>query len=262
MKDYQISVPSAALGRSVSVHFLVPEGISLKFLILLHGYQGDHNQWCENSSISDIAKQYNCVVVMPSCGDLYYEDTIEDIPRFVGEELVSFVMNTLPVSRNRRDCYLAGVSMGGFGALLIGAKYARSFGKIVALSGAFILPDVVIGNPSVLGNANPGYFKKVFGDFDTLEGSTRDPVAEIIRTSDAGVLPEIFLLCGSEDVLHQGNLKVVKDLRKHNIPVVWYSYKGTHSWTFWNASLPAIFKWLAEDCAPEGADNGNITSLN
>lgn len=261
MRDYQLSLPSAALGRSVSVRFLVPEGINLKFLLLLHGYQGDHNQWCKSSNISDIAKQHNCVVVMPSCGDLYYEDTIDDIPRFVGEELVSFVMNTLPVSRNRRDCYLAGVSMGGFGALLIGAKYSLSFGKIVSLSGAFIIPDVVIGNPGVLGNANPDYFKKVFGSFDTLEGSTRDPVAEAIRAS-TNYLPEILLLCGSEDVLMSSNLKVVKDLRNHNIPVVWYPSKGAHCWSFWNNSLPMIFKWLVEDYVPEGADNGYNTSLN
>lgn len=261
MKDYQLSVPSAALARSVSVRFLIPEGTGSKCLILLHGYHGDHNQWCKSSIISELAKQYNCAVVMPSCGDLYYEDTLEDIPRFVGEELVSYVLNALPVSQNKHDFFLGGVSMGGFGALLIGSKYARNFGKIVSLSGAFIIPDVVIGNPGVLGNANPDYFKKVFGDFDTLEGSTRDPVAETIQASTKD-LPEIFLLCGSEDALMPGNLKVVKDLRNHNIPVVWYPHKGAHCWSFWNNSLPMIFEWLVEDYVPEGADNGYSTSFN
>lgn len=262
MKDLKIYLFSVTLGRAISVRCLLPEGNNLKCLFLLHGFGGNHNQWCDESIITLLVKQYGLAVVMPHCGNGYYEDTQEDMPYFVGSELVSYIRKVLPVSNKKEDTYIAGVSMGGFGALLIGAKFPNVFGKIVSLSGAFIIPDVVIGNPGVLGNANPDYFRKVFGDFDTLEGSTRDPVAETIRTSSTGVLSKIFLLCGTEDVLHQGNLKVVKDLRKHSIPVVWCSYKGTHSWPFWNASLPAIFKWLVEDYVPERADNGNITSLN
>lgn len=261
MRDFQIQYSSEILGKTVTIRCLVPKGDNLKCLFLLHGYNGDQNQWCDKSIISSLAEQYGIAVVMPYCGNGYYEDTQEDIPRFIGCELVSYIQDLLQLSNKREDTAIAGVSMGGFGALLIGSKYAHNFGKIISLSGAFIIPDVVIGNPGVLGNANPDYFKKVFGDFDALEGSTRDPVAETIRASTKN-LPEILLMCGSEDTLMPGNLKVVKDLRKHNIPVVWCSYKGTHCWSFWNDSLPVIFKWLVEDYVPEGADNGYGASHN
>lgn len=262
MKDLQICLFSVTLGRAIPIRCLVPEGNNLKCLFLLHGFGGNQDQWCDESIITLLVEQYGLAVVMPHCGNGYYEDTQEDMPYFVGSELVSYIRKVLPVSNKKVDTYIAGISMGGFGALLIGAKFPNVFGKIVSLSGAFIIPDVVIGNTGVLGNADPDYFRSVFGDFDTLEGSTKDPVAEAISASAKGNLLAIFLLCGSDDVLYQGNLKVVKDLRNHNIPVVWYSYKGTHCWSFWNDSLPVIFKWLVEDCVPEGADNGYGASHN
>ena len=252
MRNDCISLSSKILGREIPVRLLVPQGENLKCLILLHGYNGTQEEWLEQSPIRQLAEQFHLVVAMPSCGNGYYEDTHEDMPRFVGEELPAYLRETLPVSTNRDDLFLGGVSMGGFGALLIGAKYPQTFGKIVCFSGAFIIPDVVIGNPGVLGNANPQYFKEVFGDFETLEGSRKDPLAEAMRAAEKGSVPSVCLLCGREDVLYQNNVHVVKTLRKHNIPVLWYPGQGNHDWSFWNDKLPAVIKWLAEDAIPEG----------
>lgn len=262
MLDYQINFCSSVLGKNIRIRCLIPNGSSLKCLILLHGYNGDQNQWCKQSCVSALAEQHNLAVVMPSCGDGYYEDTQEDIPRFVGEELVAYLRSVFPLSGSKDDLYIGGVSMGGFGALLIGSKYYNTFGKIASFSGAFIIPDVVIGNPGVLGNADVNYFRKVFGDFESLEGSRRDPVAETIHAASQGCLPALFLLCGTDDVLYQGNLKVVKVLRNAGIPVLWYDGTGGHQWPFWNDMLPHVIRWLVEDFVPEGVDNGHISSNN
>ena len=262
MEDRTIQLRSDVLKRDIPVRLLIPSGKNLKCLILLHGYNGTQNQWADKSSIIQLAEKYGLVLVMPCCGNGYYEDTQENIPHFIGVELISYARSTLPVSKAQEDWFIAGVSMGGFGALLIGTKYREAFSKIVSFSGAFIIPDVVIGNQAVLGNADPEYFRSVFGDFETLEGSDRDPVAEAIRVSQTDGLPLIYLLCGIDDVLYQGNMKTVKVLRKYNIPVIWNSSKGTHCWTFWNDSLPDVIKWLVEDYVPEGADNGYGTSHN
>ena len=141
--------------------------------------------------------------------------------------------------------------MGGFGALLIGSRYYKTFGKIVSLSGAFIIPDVVIGNQGVLGNAEPQYFRDIFGNLETLEGSNRDPIAEAIRVSTAGVLPSLCLLCGTEDALYQCNVKAVETLCKHNISVLWYGGNGNHRWPFWSNVLPYVIRWLVEDYMPD-----------
>ena len=118
MKNYCETIESSVLGRSVSVRFIVPEGENLPCLFLLHGYGGDHDQWCNKSHIAQLAEKHGFVVVAPACGDGFYEDTREDMPRFLGEELVAYVRQILPVSDAREHTYIAGVSMGGFGAVL------------------------------------------------------------------------------------------------------------------------------------------------
>jgi S-formylglutathione hydrolase FrmB len=259
MMDASFVYHSQVLNRQVAIRCLVPQGRDLKCLFLLHGYGGNHNQWCEKSIISRLAQQYRLVVVMPGCGDGYYEDTREDLPRFIGEELVTYVQQHLPVSPKREDRFIGGVSMGGFGALLIGAGYGDVFGKIVSFSGAFIIGDVVIGNQGVLGNANPQYFKDVFGDLEQLEGSHRDPVAQAIRAAGEGKMPPVFLLCGDQDVLHRCNRKTAGILAQRGISTVWYSGAGGHRWPFWNEVLPAAIQWLTEGTLPEGAERVNKT---
>ncbi len=123
MKNYCETIESSVLGRSISVRFIVPEGENLPCLFLLHGYGGDHNQWYEKSRIEQpaeehklgdeesrivqLAEEHKLVVVAPGCGDGFYEDTREDMPRFLGEELVAYVRRMLPVSDAREHTYIA-----------------------------------------------------------------------------------------------------------------------------------------------------------
>lgn len=246
MKDYLVHIQSDALGRKVPVRILLPSGNNLKCLLLLHGYGGDHNQWCTHSPIATLAEQYHLCVLLPSCNDWYYEDTVENIPGFIGEDLIHYIKSNLPVSSEKKDFSIAGVSMGGFGAMLLGSKFPELFGKIASLSGAFIIPDVVIGNQGVLGHANPEYFKKIFGSFEELEGSSRDPLAEAIRAADKHTLPEIFLLCGRQDVLCRENRNIATVLREHGATVDWSEVDGNHTWDLWNDYLPFMLKWIVD----------------
>ena len=255
VSNYCETFQSTVLGRSVPVRFIVPQGKDLPCLFLLHGYGGDENQWHKRTPIAQMAEEHKLVVVAPGCGDGYYEDTNEDMPRFLGEELLAYVRRTLPVSGTRENSYIAGISIGGFGAVLVGMKYSEIFGKIASLSGAFIIHDVAIGNTGVLSNADPEYFRSVFGDFESLEGSSRDPVAEAIRISKTGKAPALYLVCGQEDVLYPCNLKAVAALRDNGIPVVWHGISGNHLWPFWNSVLPQVIRWLISGDIPDTAEN-------
>ena len=90
MRCYCHAIESSVLGRSVPVRFIVPVGDNLPCLVLLHGYNGDHNQWFEKSNITQIAEMYHLAVILPGCGNGYYEDTVEDIPSFIGYELMIY----------------------------------------------------------------------------------------------------------------------------------------------------------------------------
>lgn len=246
MEDLRFCIYSEGLAREVPVRVLRPEKPSGRWLLLLHGYGGDENEWVDHSEIASLARKYRLTVVMPGCGDGYYEDTREPIGRFLGEELSEYLHTHFSLSDRCEDAAIAGVSMGGFGALLLGSRYSRVFGRIACLSGAFIIHDVAIGNPGVLRNADVRYFRRVFGDFETLEGSDRDPVEEARRAVREQRMSPVYLLCGTGDMTLSCTQRVRRELERMGAAVTAVTESGGHSWDFWNRHLDALLQWLTE----------------
>lgn len=244
MKIHRIHVPSQCLKRDIPVNIVIPDTPSGKWLLLLHGYGGNQNEWLEKSAITEYVQKYDLTLVMPGSGDGYYEDTKEPMGCFLGEELPAFLQNNFPLSSKRNNAYIGGCSMGGFGSILLGARYCEVYGKIVSFGGAFIIHDVAIGNPGVLGNADVNYFRKVFGDFSTLEGSTRDPLFHIQKAANKGKMGSVWLQRGTDDVLYRNNEKMYEELRQMAVPVELISTAGGHRWSTWNQHIKAMMEWL------------------
>ncbi|MBR2894183.1 MAG: alpha/beta fold hydrolase [Oscillospiraceae bacterium] len=246
MNQQNITLDSQVLSRKIWVNVFLPDHPTGKWLLLLHGYGGNESEWTEKSNILSLARKYQLTVVTPGCGDGYYEDTQEPMGQFLGEELPTFLHDRFHLSDQRENSCIAGVSMGGFGALLLGSRYSRVFGKIACLSGAFILRDVAIGNPGVLGNADVSYFRRVFGDFETLEQSDRDPLAQAHQAVIENRMSPVYLLCGDQDVLIHCNQRVAFELTDLGIPVVTQIENGGHHWDFWNHHLETVIQWLVQ----------------
>lgn len=244
MYNKTVTLFSTILNRDIKFRIIHPEIPDCKWILLLHGYGGDQEQWVNNTPIESLAMEHGFAVIMPGCGDGYYENTVEPMKTFLGEELVPYIQQNFSVSKQHEDTYIAGVSMGGFGALLVGSHYSQCFSKIACFSGAFIIPDVLIGNPGVLGPADANYFKKVFGDFETLDGSDRDPLYEVTLAAQESRMCPVYLTCGNSDVLVEGNRKVKQHLDQLNIPCEYHFSTGGHDWSFWNRTLPDVIKWL------------------
>lgn len=245
MRIEKLSIPSRCLGREISTCAAVPEQPSGQWALLLHGYSQNEEEWLDRSSVAELADRWGLTLILPGCGDGYYEDTQEPLGCFLGEELPAFVRGHFPVSARREDTFIAGASMGGFGALLIGSRYSRVYGKIAALAGAFIVHDVCIGNPLIVGNADIRYFRRVFGDFFTLEDSPRDPLYHVRRAVAAGNMPPVYMLCGTEDIRHWWcNERMYRDLTKLGVEAELIPVPGIHSWSAWNPHLEKMLNWL------------------
>lgn len=239
-----INVSSQFLKREVPVNVFVPDDPTGKWLLLLHGYGGDENEWIKKSYIVDLAKEYGVVLCAPSCGDNYYLDVGEPMGYFLGKELPTFIAKNFPVSSKRQDSYIAGVSMGAFGSLMIGARYSDVYGKIVAFGGAFIIHDIAIGNPAIVGGADINYFRRVFGDFSTLEGSERDPLWHIRKAVKENRMGAVWLLCGTGDALCRSNKRLYEDLKEMGVSVDLLSVSGAHNWPTWIPYLKIMMDWL------------------
>ena len=121
-----------------------PEDKPFRMLILLHGILGNYTDWVNGTRIQRWAEARNLCVVMPSGDNAFYVDIPESnnyYGKFIGEELPTMMRKMFHISGRREDCYIAGLSMGGFGAMRNGLRYNETFGAIASLSGAFILHE-------------------------------------------------------------------------------------------------------------------------
>ena len=149
-----------------------------KTLYLLHGLFGSDDIFLANTTIQKFAEDHNLAVVLPSGENSFYVDhpnSHKYYGEFIGHELVEMTRNIFPLSHKKEDTYLAGFSMGGYGAIRNGLKYYNTFGAIGSISGAFL-----IDNFSNLGESDEllsskSFFKSCFGDLDKVISSDMDP---------------------------------------------------------------------------------------
>lgn len=262
MATVQVNFFSKCLRREVTFNALLPldspvipgqtEGENevkpLKTLYLLHGYSGSHGDWLSFSKIRELSDKYKIAVIMPSGENHFYVDD-EDMGalygEFIGKELVEFTRTMLPLSANREDTFIGGLSMGGYGAIRNGLKYASQFGRIIALSSAIL--------PYKIANAAPGfsdgvgdykYFRRVFGNLEHLLGSDKDPEALVTRLKESGAtLPQIYMACGTEDFLLDVNQRFRDFLVRENAPLTYVESDGAHTWDFWSEYIVHAIEW-------------------
>jgi len=221
-------------------------------IYLLHGYSGNHVDWLYRSDIEKWAGMRGYAVIMPSGANYFYLDNDETGERFggyVGEELVEATRKMFALSSKREDTVIAGLSMGGFGAIRNGLRYADTFGGIIGLSSALITREVAAMTPEGKGNemAPYGYYRQTFGDPKRVLGSDKDPEYLAKERLKAGNAPRLFLACGSEDFLYQQNLSFHTYLESIGYPHEWWVKPGVHDFDFWNQSMPAGMDWLKQE---------------
>lgn len=221
----------------------------LKTVYLLHGFSDNQTAWLRGSAISTLAMQHNVAAIMPYGGNSFYlddENLCEYYEKFISDELVEFTRKLFPLSHDREDTTIAGLSMGGFGAMLNGLKHNDVFGNIFAFSSALITDEVANMKDGV-GNAMMPYqyYRHVFGEPAKVLGSGKDPKAAAKKLVESkGVLPKIYMACGTEDFLLEKNRDFDKFLTGLGIPHEYLESPGVHNWKFWDETIEKAMRWL------------------
>ncbi|NLX77666.1 MAG: acetylesterase [Clostridiaceae bacterium] len=223
----------------------------LKALYLLHGYSGNYMDWVCNSNIQELSLKHNIAVFMPSGENFFYLDDTDMgalYSEYIGKELVEFTRKMFPISEERDDTFIGGLSMGGYGAIRNGLKYSETFGRIIALSSALITYNIA-GIPVDYKNdiADYNYYSRVFGDVNRLIGSDRDPeaLAKGLKNENKPI-PEIYMACGTEDFLLEENRKFHRFLAEEGIEHTYIESPGTHDWKFWNEYIEKGIEWATQ----------------
>ena len=259
MARLHIEYYSHALRRETSFEMMIPNdprpeipweqnsGSSrpLSTLFLLHGYTGKAGNWVPDG----LPEKYHFAIVMPTAENSFYlngEATGTAYQTMVGEELVDYVRKTFRLACGPEDTCIAGLSMGGFGALHTGLAYPDRFGKIGALSSALIHHEVAQMQPGS-GNeiANYAYYRACFGDPATLLERDVNPEVLARRLKAAGTkIPDIYMFCGTEDFLIENNRQMHRFLEAEGIPHEYHESKGIHDMVFWHEYIAKIVAWM------------------
>ena len=259
MAKFLVEFYSDSLRRSTTFQVLIPNdspaGASrketaysrrpMKTLFLLHGYTGKSGNWVPE----DLPGKYNFAVVMPSAENSFYLDgpaTGHAFDRFVGVELVDYVRKTFGLARSPEDTYIAGMSMGGFGAVHLAMAHPDRFGKAGALSSALIVHEIARMKPGESNAvANYEYYRSCFGDLETAETRDVNPEVLIRRLRDTGAkIPDLYLCCGTEDFLIEPNRAFHRFLLEEKIPHEYFESPGEHNMVFWSEYIVKIVRWM------------------
>ncbi|MCI5648210.1 MAG: alpha/beta hydrolase [Fusicatenibacter sp.] len=272
----QASIFSKSLMRTVTIWAVIPsdkmdfEGNSMreekpfKTLYLLHGIFGDHTDWVAGTRIARWAQDANLAVIMPAGENLFYVDNPnngEKFGEFIGKELLDLTRKLFPLSRRREDTFIAGLSMGGYGAIRNGLKYHENFGAIAALSSALILDQAVNSTEDERApyTFRTSYYQSVFGDLAKLKGSDKDPAALVRKRKEEGAkFPAMYLCCGTEDSLLGVNRAFHNVLVEEGVDVTYEEGPGAHEWDFWDRYIKRVLEWLPLEENSAGVSSGNV----
>ena len=268
----QVNYLSRALFRTVPVNVILPAdkispgeggyrmkpGQKFKTLVLLHGLLGNYTDWVSGTRIQRWAEEKDLAVIMPSGDNAFYIDGAlpnSGYGEFVGRELLQVMRNMFPLSDLREDTFIAGLSMGGYGAIRNGMKYAENYSRIAGLSSA--LRELEPGFVSLAGE------NEVFGDPEKARGTDLNHMVayeQLKRRVAAGEvgMPEFYLACGTRDGLYDINRAFLDRLRADGVPVTYDEEDRGHDWDFWDSQIRKVLDWLPLGEASGGLGSGNV----
>lgn len=255
---------SETLGLSCSMDVILPQPTQAQIgltgqagvgphptLYLLHGLSDDHTIWQRRTSIERYVAPLGLAVVMPAVDRSFYTDMASG-PRywtFISSELPQLARSFFPLSARREDNFVAGLSMGGYGALKLALRCPDQFSAGAGLSS---VADIV---ERAARTTPDGRFEwdAVFGSPEKVAGSQDDLMAltEQVAAS-SGPKPRLFQCCGDADGLWPGNLRFRDHARRLGLDLTWVEDAGEgHEWSYWDRRIQTVLAWLLEG-RPDG----------
>ena len=259
----RITLDSKLLGKAIDysilypVNYQRPGNTEKKFPVvyLLHGYTGHFTNWIERTRVALYATHYDLFIVMVEGENGWYTDSVsvpnDKFESYILQELMPDVEKRFRVSAERDGRAIAGLSMGGYGALKFGFKYPTRFGMVASMSGALgaaswsddELKGLEAIRQSLVKTLGPvGSPTRTQNDLLKL---TRDVSTEGIKS-----LPFIYVDCGTEDRLFSTNRSYADLLVERKIPHEFRQLPGSHSWQYWDQQVREILNLAATRLLP------------
>lgn len=227
---------SGALNMSTHLHIILPAPDKVRgTLLLLHGLSSGCEAWSRKTSIERYATEYGLAVFMPEVQRSWYIDMKYGLPYFtyVSEELPAWIASQFRVPTDPEHLYVAGLSMGGFGAMKLALTHPDRFAGCMSLSPRLYLRDRLEQKANI--EQDRREWRAILGE-DLIVGPEND--LELLAEAAAkGPVPRIYLACGTEDSLYPESVRMRDHLRSLGLNITYEEWSGTHSWVFWDKAI-------------------------
>ncbi|MGB8982325.1 MAG: alpha/beta hydrolase family protein [Anaerolineales bacterium] len=215
-------------------------------LYLLHGHSDDHTAWQRWTSIERYVEGLNLAVVMPAANLSFYTDMVQGgkYMQFISEEVPAVVRDLFPLSVARKDNFVAGLSMGGYGAFKLALTYPDRYAAAASLSGAVDIREVVKAHGDPDDKVWLAQMRSVFGDLSKVPGSKHDLFALARKIAKGPVKPRLYQCCGTEDFLYADNIRFRDAVRKLPLDLTYEEGPGEHNWAYWDVMIQKVLAWM------------------
>ena len=219
-------------------------------LYLLHGLTGHYNDWVQRTNIADYAADYRMIVVMPEGNDSWYTDSAtvatSKYESYILNELIPDVQQRYRTIEARYGRSIAGLSMGGYGAIKFGLKSPSTFVFAASMSGAFGVTRFTEKETGELWKES----LKLFGPLGSETRLANDLFEILAKLTPARInsLPYFYFDCGTEDsqLIFPYNRELAGLMSEKKIPHEFRQLPGDHSWAYWDRRVREILKLAAQ----------------
>jgi len=252
-----VQFQSKLVGKSLPYSVVLPPGYNERrvnepthypVLYLLHGLTGHYSDWLSKTKLTQYATQYRLIIVTPEGNDGWYTDgaavPTDKYESYILEELIPDVERRFRAIKAREGRAIAGLSMGGYGALKFGVKYPERFIFAASMSGALDAATINVDNPRSTWEALRVSVQQTYGSLGSATRAAND-LHRLIRDFPAerlASLPFLYLDCGTGDHLIATNRELATILLERKIPHEFRQLPGKHDWVYWDRQVQEVLR--------------------
>lgn len=232
------------MGRDMPYRIILPtlynkanETARYPVIFLLHGLTGHYTNWTDKTKLNQYAVVHNFIIVTPEGDNGWYTDSVstpnDKYESYIMQELIPEIDKKYRTVADREHRMIAGLSMGGFGAIKFGLKYPDKFSLVGGFSGALGAAGWTEKNAGAIAKS----MDAIFGADEGSESRKANDIFRLVRemTPDKqSGLPYFYQSCGTEDFLIANNRDFLKLLNEKKIPHEYREHPGVHDWVFWD----------------------------
>ena len=269
----RVQFRSQMIGAELPYHVVLPLDYHARTLVatrypvlyLLHGFGGRPEHWIDlGVRENELARRM--IVVLVEGRNAWYTDSAsvptDKFESYIVRELIPDVDRRFRTTPAREGRSIAGLSMGGFGAIKFGLKYPNMFAFAGSMSGAIGVSSWRNENDL----PNIGRLRRlIIATFGAADHPTHiaNDLYRIARETPVENLPFLYLDCGTEDFLFETNRAFIDILLERRIPHEYRQLPGGHTGAYWRAQLPEVIEIAARTMsAPQRATGARKTSTN